>query len=311
LSRTRLTAEGIFARCLAPLYPPGADLAALRTTDANPASNPHILAELDDIAATFARLAPAALAAPTLVLDGSDASVHRLGAALRRDRRDALLAERDGRALAEVVIHGAVYVGACAVRNHGGVWQVRSPLWESLVRLRSRAGIADLAVLQWWLKALADDAVDEPRLADRYRLHVELPTAHPEALPVLAPPERRLPRLLRVRYDTLFRHLRAHLPELGDLGEHFPPPERLAGLGFLWLDFVLVGQGRMLLAYGPTATGVHLLWLNAAGFAGSAYLPGDATGDPALALDGDKVRIRVAVGGRPHEHELLWWGPGA
>ena len=40
-----LTAERLFERFFAPLYPRGADLAALRKTDANPAENPAIFAE--------------------------------------------------------------------------------------------------------------------------------------------------------------------------------------------------------------------------------------------------------------------------
>src|SRR6185437_1466844 len=231
-----MTAAALFERSFLPYYPPDAraDLARARAVDANPGKNPSILAQLDEAAAIFARLAPAALGAPDLVLDFTDASVHRLSPLLTRERRDALLAAAPGAApgepppLVTLVTHGALYVGACVVREHGGTWQVRRPLWESTVRLVSRAGTGDLAVFHWWLKALSDDEIDAGRLADRYRTNVEVPTLAADELPVIAPPDRRIPRLAKVRYDTLHKHLRAHLPELRDVGADFPSPERFA-----------------------------------------------------------------------------------
>src|SRR5690606_27451989 len=135
------TAEALFRDVFLPLYPEDAksDLGRARSTDANPANNPSILAQLAEIADTFVAVAPTALGAPDLALDYSDASVHRLSALLTPDRRDALIEKGE---LGNVVIHGAAYVGACVVRNHGATWSVRRPLWESLVRLTSRAGEA-------------------------------------------------------------------------------------------------------------------------------------------------------------------------
>jgi hypothetical protein len=306
-----LTAERLFERFFAPHYPRGADLAALRATDANPAKNPAIFAQLDALAETFARLAPEALGAPDLALDFTDASVHRLARRLTRERRDAWLApEAPGEPppLVRLVTHGALYVGACVVRAHGGAWQARKPLWESLVRLESRAGTGDLACFHWWLKALSDDEIGQDRLLDRYRTHVEVPTFDAAALPRIAPPDRKLPRLAKVRYDLLYKHLRAHLPELRDLGEDFPSPERFEELGFTWLDFRLLGEGRMLLLYGPNAQGMHLYWLDAAGFAKSAFFPGDSFPAPVVEIAGDTVRVIVSVGGKPIAHEMLWWG---
>lgn len=297
-----------------PLYPPGIDLAEARTRDANPAGNARILAQLDDIAVAFAELAPKALGV-ALELDFSDASVHRLSAALTRERRDALMTPvtRQGEVppLVQLVTHGAVYVGACIVRHHGGRWQVRNPLWESLVELSSRAGVASLAIFQWWLKALSDDEIDAQRLADRYRLYVEVPTAKPEALPVIAEPTRKLPRLTKVRYDTLYKHMRAHLPELRSLGDHFPSAERFAELGFHWLSFSLLGGGRMLLMHGPTDRGVHLFWLDASGFVSSAFYPADAAPEHRVEQDGEKLRVQVPILGHEQTHEMLWWGPSA
>jgi hypothetical protein len=307
-----LTAERLFDRWFAPLYPRGANLAELRTTDANPAKNPSITAQLDEAAEAFARLAGELLGAPALVLDYSDASVHRLGRLLTRERRDAWLAPGDANMpppIVRLVTHGALYVGACIVKNHGGVWKARRPLWESLVELTSSAGTGDLAVFHWWLKALSDDEIGKDRLVDRYRTNVEVPTFDAAALAPLAPPDRRLPRLTKVRYDLLYKHLRAHLPELRDVGEDFPSPERFEDYGFQWLDFKLVGEGRMLLLYGAAESGLHLIWMDAGGFVKSAYYPADKFPAPIVEAGvGDKIRVIVSIQNKPVVHEMLWWG---
>lgn len=308
-----LTPERLFERWFLPVYPPDAraDLASARATDANPARNPTLFAQLDEAAEIFAQLAPKALGAPDLVLDFTDASVHRLGPLLTRDRRDAWIATRSEGAppmLVTMVTHGALYLGACAVRAHGGEWQARRPLWESSVRLVSRAGTGDLAVFHWWLKALSDDEIDKGRLVDRYRTHVEVPTFDESQLRVIAPPDRRLPRLTKVRYDLLYKHLRAHLPELRDVGADFPSPERFDEIGWKHLDFALLGGGRMLLLYGPGEQGLHLVWLDADGFVKSAYFPADPFPAPLVQRDGDKLRVILSVQKREEVHEMLWWG---
>jgi hypothetical protein len=306
------TAEALFRAYLWPLYPPDArdDLATARATDANPAGNPAVLAHLDEAARVFA-------AHPELRdanLDFTDASVHRLSALLTRERRDAWAARGDAGTpaseLFNVIVHGAAYVGACVVRGHAGAWRVRRPLWESLVHLTSRAGEADLAVLQWWVKSLADESMDRGiTLGDRYRAHVENPCATPEALPVIAPPDRRLPRLSKPSYDMLHKYLRAHLPEMRDVGEHFPSPERWADFAFAWVDFALVGGGRMLLLSAANAHGLHLLWLTASGFEKSAFYPCDSFPEPKVTLDGDAIRAILSVDSKMVVHEVLWWGP--
>ncbi|WP_437967789.1 hypothetical protein WMF04_00175 [Sorangium sp. So ce260] len=318
-----ITAAQLFERFFAPHYPPDAlaDLSAMRSTDANPAGNPSILAQIEHAAEVFARLAPGAFGAPDLGLDFSDASVHRLGAALTRERRDAWLSPAGGARgastasgaegppmLVTLVTHGALYVGACVVKNHGGTWQVRRPLWESLVRLDSSAGTGDLAVFQWWLKALSDEEIGRGRLVDRYRTHVEVPTFDAERLPVIAAGDRRIPRLAKVRYDTLYKHLRAHLPELRSVGEDFPSPERLEEMAFKSMEFALLGGGRMLLMHGATAEGVHLFWLDASGFVKSAYYPADSFPAHVVQVEGQKIRVIVPVRGETQAHEMLWWG---
>ena len=311
-----LSAEQLFRAYFLPLYPDDAraDLAVARATDRNPAKNPALFAHLDDAAHIFAARAPALFGedATELSLDFSDASVHRLSAALSPERRDAWAASgAPGHAdneLFNVVVHGAAYVGACVVRAHGGAWGVRRPLWESVVRLASRAGDADLAVFYWWLKALSDDEASHT-LADRYRTHVEIPRARPEELPILAPADRALPRILRPRYDVLYKYLKAHLPELKDLGKDFPTPERFEAFAFASVEMRLLGGGRMLLMHAQGEHGVSLFWLTHAGFEKSAFYPADAFPAHRVEVDGDKLRLLVSVGGKVVAHEMLWWGP--
>jgi hypothetical protein len=305
------------------MYPPDprADLASARATDVNPASNPALLTHLDEAAATFVRNARA-LFGVDLVLDGSDASVHRLSAALTPARRDAWAslggaAGTAANALFNAVIHGAAYLGRCIVVNHHGgdahdhgvhaAWSVRRPLWESVVRLRSRAGSGDLAVFHWWLKSLADDD-QRTTLADRYRAHVEIPCARPEELPVISTPHA-LPRLKSPRYGSLHQYLCAHAPALRDLGADFPAPERFEEFALRWLDFHLVGGGRMLLLAGSSAQGLHLFWLTLAGFEKSAFLPCDAVPGPVVRVEGERVVAMTSQGGVARVHEMLWWGP--
>ncbi len=319
-----MDAHEIFTRYFLPLYPGDAreDLARARAVDANPAKNPAILAHLDEAAERFAANAPAllGLSREELALDRSDASVHRLGAALTTARRDALA--HDGEpgtaenALFNVVVHGAAYVGACVVASHGGEWAVRRPLWESRVGLKSRAGEAELAVFHWWLKSLADETlappVDAPpgaTLADRYRAHVEVPCAAADALPPVFVGERALPRLKEPSYDRLHKYLRSHLPELRDLGEHFPEPERFAGFGFRWMDFHRLGAGRMALMAGASPAGLHLFWIGAEGFEKSAFFPCDAFPDPVVRVEGERIVALTSEAGSQRLHEMLWWGP--
>ena len=318
--RATLTAEALFEGYFAPFYPPEAlaDLGAARSIDANPAKNPSILAQIEHGAEVFARLAPEALltsaSASDLDLDFSDASVHRLSAKLTRERRDAWLGGGpparggDPPMIVTFVTHGVLYVGACVARQHKGTWEVRRPLWESLVRLTSRAGTGDLAIFQWWLKALSDAEIDHGRLGARYRTHVEVPTFDADALPVLVSPDRKLPRLAKVRYDLLYKHLRAHLPELRSVGEDFPSPERFEEMGFKWLDFVILGGGRMVLIHGPTDRGVHLFWMDAGGFVKQAYYPADSFPAHVVQVEGDKLRVVVSIQNKPEVHEMLWWG---
>ncbi|HEY5145107.1 MAG TPA: hypothetical protein VII82_00005, partial [Polyangiaceae bacterium] len=222
-----MTPEELLVRYFLPLYPPDsrADLARARATDANPARNPALFGHLDEAAERFVQNARSLfdVAHTSLRLDRTDASVHRLSAALTAERRDRWAsrgaAGGPDNELFNVVVHGAAYVGACVVASHGGTWSVRRPLWESLVRLKSHAGEADLAIFHWWLKSLSDDVLAAASatvesgwtggatLADRYRAHVEVPCTRPDDLPILVAGERPLPRLKKPTYDLLHKYL--------------------------------------------------------------------------------------------------------
>ncbi len=306
-----ISAERLFRELFSPLYPPDADLATLRDADANPAKNPAIFAALDETAQLFAKLAPEALGAPDLEIAVGDEAIHRLSPLLTRDARNRLL-EETGRGpplFVHFLVHASVFLGACIVKKHGGEWLVRSPLWESKVRLASRAGVADIAPFMWWLKAFSDEEVGRGTLADRYRTFVEVPTFDAESLAVIAPPDRRLPRLAKVRYDLLYKHLKAHLPELVSVGDDFPSPQRFEELGFSSLDFTWLGGGRMVLLHGPTKDGVHLFFMTREGFTKSHYVEARAPFSYDVETPGDKLRLTVRPEGEaPMVHETLWWG---
>jgi len=321
--REPLTAERLFRDLLLPLYPPGSSLEAIRATDANPANNPAILGAVDETARVFAGLAPEALEVPDLVLDLTDASIHRLSRALTAEARDRMFERRPSpespSLLVHFMIHAALYVGACAVRNHAGAWLVRNPLWETRVALTSRAGTFEIAPLSWIVRSLSDEHLGKVSLADRYRTHVEVPFEDVDRWPILAEPTKRLPRLSKVRYDLLFQHLSRHLPELRDFGADFPEPARFAELGFFWLDFVLVGGGRALVMHGPTPKGVHLFWLTQAGFMKAAFFELDPAAsrmseshrlERSATPDGtEKLVLTLADARSDRTIEMLWWGP--
>lgn len=312
-----ITVDQIFREGFLPLYPEDAraDLARARATDANPAGNPHIVEHLDEAARIFAKLAPAALGRD-LELDRSDASVHRLGEALTREVRDRWLAEpawgtAEG-TLFNVVVHGSAYVGACILHgSREASWLVRRPLWESLVALRSPAGEAQLPIFHWWLKSLSDERFEGSGigLGERYRTHVEVPTFDASALPQTFTTTRVLPRLAKVRYDTLYKYLRAHLPEIRDVGKDFPTAERLDDLRLRWMDVHVLGEGRLALFAGASDAGVHLFWLDANGFVKSAFVPADKFPDPKIEVTGDRIRVLARFDGKDVAHEMLWWGP--
>ena len=314
-----VTAESLRRQFFLPLYPedarsePYQPAQPAEAADANP--NPMIRAHIEDAATIFVANAPIILEMPAneLDLDYSDASVHRLSKAITKARRDQMMASGEPgspeNALFNFVVHGTMYLGQCLVRMHGALWAVNNPLWESYVFYKSDRVEGSIPVFHWWLKSLADDS--PATLADRYRTHVENAFAKQADLPILAEPGRNLPRLKKPRYDTLYKYIKAHLPELKDVGEDFPSPERLEELRFEHLSFSLVGEGRMLVMHGPNEHGLHAFWLSKTnGFEKSAFWAADKFPEPLLRKSGDdKLEVVLSIDGAVRSFEIFWWGP--
>lgn len=309
--------ETLFRDYFLPFYPKDAalDLGAARTTDANPGANASFGENIRAAAATFVNAA-SVVVEPSLDLDFSFASVHRLSKALSRERRDKWLEERpfDQSTILQLVVHGTFYVGECIVRNAGGQWLIRRPLWESPVRMESPLGVADLAVFQWWLKSLADEAYSTSGVAslgDRFRTYVEEPfrASQTAQLPPWLDEGRKLPRLQKVKYDVFYKYLKANLPEVRDLGSDFPSPERFAELSFRYLDFLIVGGGRKLLISGLSSVGFFVFWIGPLGFEKSIFLESDSFPEPFVRKDGERIQVHFSREKRTLFHEYLWSGP--
>ena len=306
----------IFSELFAPLYPPEtlARLDDLRSASVEPCTDAAILARIDEIADAFRHLAPPLLSQTEGVLDGSDASVHVLGAALTRERRDLLVDKPTPGVpgmplLASLVIHGALYVGRCVVNNHAGRWILRQPLWESTVRLDTKIGTCDVAPFSWWLKSLSDEEIDRQQLGPRYRQHVEIPCFDADALPVIVGATERIPRLSFPAYVQLFQHLEAHAPGIRGPGDDFPTAERFGEFKLAWVDFEWLGGGRLLLMHGPGQHGgAHLFWMNSLGFLKSAYYPADRAPNHRVQVEGNVLRVVVSIDGTTRRHEMPWWG---
>lgn len=308
--------EQLFRDSFWPHYPSEvrANLAGARGTDANPGDNPEFPARMRAFADTFVEgvraLRPEL---PRLAFD--DASVHRLSAIVGPALRDELIAKNE---LVPFVLHGVAWLGEVIARAHGGRWRFRNPLWESFIHLRSAAGEADLALFSWFLRALTspDAGLGAGTLADRYRRFVERPTIDVAAWPVFVVGERKLPRLAKVRYDLLHKYLRAHLPELSDLGADFPSPERFDAYGFRYVDVAVLGGGRMVLMSGLAEGGFGAFWLGPKGFEGSLFLACDTFPEPRAEVVGNpdeplaqRVRLQFAQNQQGLFEEVLWWGP--
>ena len=311
-----LSSAHLFERAFLPLYPPSlqARLTELRSEQPEPCDHDPALARIDEIADAFAAMAPDALGLLPKAIDGSDVSVHKIGAALTRDKRDALLAANSAQTpslplLSLVVIHGTLYLGRCIVRNHAGRWLVRQPLWESTVLLDTQLGSCEIALFQWWLKSLADEQIDRLPLGARYRNHVEVPCLDPETLPVVSAPVP-IPRIGYPSREQLAAHLAQHAPSIQGLGDDFPSPERFAELQLDWVNFLWLGEGRLLLLHAPGHHGgTHLFWLNQHGFQKAAFFPSDAAPTHIVRVEGPWLRVIVSISRTTRTHEMPWWGP--
>ena len=311
-----ITAEGLFHKYFWPHYPADvrADPRPFRDEDANPGRNPRLDAVLPEAAEVFVTNAPALLG---VEVNLDDAGVGVLARGLTRERRDAWLAESDETSpeslIFQAIVHASAFVGEVIVRAHGGRWELRRPMWESVVRRRNGGAIAPF---HWLLKCLADEEIDAVPLAYRWRVHVQMASADVDALPVITAPKR-LPTLKQPSYYLLVKYLHQHLPTVTDVGDGFPSPKEFTERRYGSLGFELLHGGRVLLVHGQTAktdngpSVVELLWLTAKGFDHADALPTD--GDvPAFvrALTGERVEVTLVHNAKPVTHRLTFRGHG-
>jgi hypothetical protein len=227
-----LSANSLLSQWFWPHYPDDVRRAPFlhRDVDANPGGNPQLAAVLSEAAALFVANAPGLLGEP-VTLD--DAGVAVLARRLDRALRDRWMAESDPKRpdnlFVQAVVHASAFLGEVLVRQHQGRWELRRPMWESVVYRPAPQGGA-ISPFHWLLKSLADDAIDDAALAVRWRLHVLQPAANPDTFPVITT-AKRLPDLKAPTYDLLVKYLHAHLEGLRDLGEGFPNCPRLHRAG--------------------------------------------------------------------------------
>jgi hypothetical protein len=294
-------------------------------TDANPANNPTITAHLSEAAELFARNAPALLGTE-LSFDG--AGVARLAKALDRDRRDRWAAqskpEDPSNMLFNAVVHGAMFIGECAVRAHGCRWSARNPLWESRVDRFVRDGdkqkpIGPFSPFQWLLKHLDDREISESRLADRFRVHVEFATADVESYPKIVTAQR-LPKLDGGAYDLLVKFLHRHVPTLTDLGPLFPSVSEFTAIQYRTLGFEVFHDGRVLAMHAlftppdadphESTSTVDVYWLTAEGAQRIDRIPCAAHPPYFARKTGDSLEVTVATNAKPHTHRIGYRGHG-
>jgi len=311
-----VTAESLLARWFWPHYPPDVRAAPFlhRDVDANPGANAALAAHTADAAARFVENAPGLLDAPVTLDDDGVATLAR---ALTRARRDAWMAASDPADPANLffnaVVHAAMFLGEVIARAHGGRWELRRPLWESVVHRRGGGAVSPF---HWLLKSLADDAVDEHALAVRWRLHVLQPEADPSSRPRLTTAAK-LPSLKSPTYDLLVKYLHQHLDALRDLGEGFPSPEEFSARAYASLSFTPLHEGRVIAVHGQTRTTperpgvVEVHWLTAQGHDHTDVIPTDQD-VPYFARPLNDASLEVTVGwsGAPRTHRLTLRGHG-
>jgi hypothetical protein len=299
----KITAESLFAGYFWPAYPPDvqAEPDRFKHLDANPANNPALAAVLPEAAELFVHNARGLLDV-TLTFD--DAGIRALSKALTRVRRDAWIA--DG-SLRDVLIHASAFVGETMVRCYGGVWELRRPMWESLVRRKTRGSVSPF---HWLLKSLADDAIDLAPLSDRWNIHVVLDATTVTSLSVLTT-AKRLPSVKNPTYDLLVKYLHAHLPTLKDVGAGFPSPVEFSERKYPVMGVEILHEGRVIALHGQIQGEgerpplVEIIWLTATGFHHADSLPCDANiAHFARAITEEILEVTLAWKGKPTTHRL-------
>jgi len=171
----RMAATSLFEAYFRSLYPPDQrDESRAITAPVRPTrtpAQPALLAELDEVAALFARLAPEAFGRGDLALDFSDASVHRLGAFRRshraRPRSSHGAPPGDCAPIVQVVVH-ARSTSAGASSNDMRTWACAGRL-ESVVAAPIARGGGGPHAVPLVVEVVADDEIDKAGLVARYR----------------------------------------------------------------------------------------------------------------------------------------------
>ncbi len=310
------SAEALLSRWFWPHYPEDVRRAPFlhRDVDANPGGNPSLSAVLPEAAALFVANAPGLLG-EAVTLD--DAGVAVLARRLDRSLRDRWMAESDptrpDNLFVQALVHAAAFLGEVLVQHHHGRWELRRPMWESVVH-RPAPLRGSIAPFHWLLKSLADDAVDTAPLAVRWRLHVVQPAADPDGFVVLTS-AKSLPDLKAPTYDLFVKYLHAHLKTLRDVGEGFPSPQEFTEKGYGALRCTPLHGGRVVALHGQTRSTpehpgvVDVHWMSEAGHDHTDTIPADH-GVPYFgrAVTADTLEITVGWQGKPHTHALTFRG---
>jgi hypothetical protein len=307
-------------------YPP--DLRAkyheIVAQDANPANNPTIDAHIEQAALMFVQNAPKLLGCElsfdargvgTLARALSAEKIAQLEAVSRVDDPENLLFN--------TIIHGALYLGECAVRAHGFRWSARRPLWESrVVRLvADRSGKleaqGEFSPFQWLLKHMDEREIAHSKLADRFAVHVEFASMPLHTLtPFVA--AKRYAALKKPTYDLLVKYIHQHFDRLNDLGKTFLSPAEFTSRAYESLGFEHFYDGRVLVMHGmhvPEASSdgqatVDLHWLTSAGTVRMDLLPCDAHPPYFARKTGELLEVTTAIAGKPHTHRVGIRGHG-
>ena len=311
-------------------YPPElkARYHELMGQDANPANNPTIYEHIQQSAELFAQNAPKLLGCE-LSFDAQGVSA--LSRALSEAKRDLLVQqsvrENPENMFFNTVIHGALFLGECAVRAHGFRWSARRPLWESRVirMVPDRDGKpqaqGEFSPFQWLLKHLDDREINASKLYDRFRVHVEFASIPLHTLPVFVA-NKRFASIKHPTYDLLVKYIHQHFDGLKDLGINFLSPSEFTAREYTSFNFDQFYDGRVLVMHGmhvPKSSGadaveqqatVDLYWLTSSGTVRMDLLPCDAHPPYFARKTGDLLEVTTAIAGKPHTHRVGIRGHG-
>lgn len=293
--------------------------------DANPAANPSIDQHIRQAAEMFVQNAPKLLGC---VLSFDAKGVAALTKALSAEKRDQLVAQSDSKnpenLFFNTIIHGALFLGECAVQAHGFRWSARRPLWESRVirvvhdRDAKPQTQGEFSPFQWLLKHLDDREIAESKLFDRFRVHVEFASLPIHTLTAFVD-NKRYASIKKPTYDLLVKYIHQHFSKLRDLGVNFLSPAEFTARRYESIGFEQFYDGRVLVMHAmytgekgdeSTQPTVDLYWLTSEGTVRMDLLPCDAHPPYFARKTGDVLEVTLALSGKPHTHRVGIRGHG-